>query len=317
MLKRLLTNHPLVNILFTVVLVMGLMAYLTLPREQDPEVNFNWVNVNTVLPGASAEDVEELITGPLEDAVRNVQDVRWIVSTSRESSSNILVRFYELSSRNFDKRVNDLRRELQNKFNDELPEEAEDPLILELTTSNGFPSALIIVTGQADDEKLRSTAKRISDDLVRLGGVDKVLAIGLHDPELQVEFLPRELAARGLKATDIADSLRLAFRDVFAGKAPVESGEWLVRINGSSANPQDLANFQLATPDRPGQMTALEQVAEIRRGRQEATQLVSFNGLPGVGLSVTKVAGTNTLELVDRLNAYVAQQNRLLDGSGL
>ena len=60
MYKSLLTNHPLVNILFMVVLLMGALAYLNLPREQDPEINFNWVMVNTVLPGASAEDVEEL-----------------------------------------------------------------------------------------------------------------------------------------------------------------------------------------------------------------------------------------------------------------
>ena len=56
--ERLLTNHPLVNILFTVVLVMGALSYFSMPREQDPEINFNWVNINTSLPGASAEDVE-------------------------------------------------------------------------------------------------------------------------------------------------------------------------------------------------------------------------------------------------------------------
>ncbi len=63
--SRLLTNHPLVNILFTVVVAMGLMSYFIMPREQDPEINFYWVNINTVLPGASAEDVEKLVTAPL------------------------------------------------------------------------------------------------------------------------------------------------------------------------------------------------------------------------------------------------------------
>ena len=90
MYRSLLTNHPLVNILFGVVLMMGLVSYLDLPREQDPEINFNWVIVRTVLPGASAEDVEQLVSGPLEDGIRNVQDIRWVLSTTRESSSNIL-----------------------------------------------------------------------------------------------------------------------------------------------------------------------------------------------------------------------------------
>ena len=105
MLKSLLTNHPLVNILFLVVFMMGLISYLTMPREQDPEINFNWVIVRTILPGASAEDVEQLVTGPLEDAIRNVQDIRWVISSTRENSSNILIRFRDLTEREFDKRA--------------------------------------------------------------------------------------------------------------------------------------------------------------------------------------------------------------------
>ncbi|MEM9532345.1 MAG: efflux RND transporter permease subunit, partial [Pseudomonadota bacterium] len=107
---RLLTNHPLVNILFVVVVVMGLLSYVQMPREQDPDVNFNWININTSYPGASASDVESLVTQPLEDAIGTVQNIRWVTSTSREGASNILVRFRDLSARDFDKRVNDVRR---------------------------------------------------------------------------------------------------------------------------------------------------------------------------------------------------------------
>lgn len=102
-LKSLLTNHPLVNILFLVVLTMGVMSYVNMPREQDPEINFNWVNVTTALPGASAEDVEKLVTSPLEDAIRNVQDIRFVSSNSRECVSTILIRFRDISVRTFDK----------------------------------------------------------------------------------------------------------------------------------------------------------------------------------------------------------------------
>ncbi len=66
--RALITNHPLANIAFVVVILMGLIAYSRMPREQDPEINFNWVNIITVLPGASAEDVEKRVTNPLEDA---------------------------------------------------------------------------------------------------------------------------------------------------------------------------------------------------------------------------------------------------------
>ena len=124
---RLLTNFPLVNILFSVVLIMGSLAFVQMPREQDPEINFNWVNIATTLPGASAEDVERLVTSPLEDALRNVQDVRWVTSSSRESASNILIRFRDIGQAVFDKRMNDLRREVENASEAELPPEANAP----------------------------------------------------------------------------------------------------------------------------------------------------------------------------------------------
>jgi len=317
MLKNLLTNHALVNILFAVVVTLGFVSYASMPREQDPEINFNWVNINTILPGASAEDVEQLVTGPLEDAIRNVKDSRWIISTSREGSSNILVRFRDLNERDFDKRINDLRREVQNKANDELPEEAEEPYITEVTTSNGFPTALLVVRGQADDEQLRRAARLVREDIERIEGVDKTIAIGLHEPELHVEFLPWELASRGLLATDIADNLGQAFRDTSAGTSPVTGSEWLVRISGTTSDPEVLSDFQLATRNSPGELIALDQVAQIKRGREKATQLVSFEGQPAVGISISKVSYTNTLELVDRVNAYILEKNKQFDGTGI
>jgi len=317
MFKSLLTNHPLVNILFTVVLVMGAMSFYSLPREQDPEINFNWVMVETILPGASAEDVEELVTGPLEDSMRNVQDIRWVISNTRESTSSVLIRFRDISESLFDKRINDVRREVQNKANDELPEEASDPYILEVTTSSGFPTAMVVVQGQADDEQLRQQAKIVKDDLERINGVDKVVSIGLNDPEMHVEFSPRELAARGLVATDIADSLRQGFADTSAGKTRVAGHEWLVRVEGTTTNPEKLASYQIAPQTRPNNKIALNEVAEIKRGREEATQMVSFDGNAAVALSVIKIPYSNTIDLVGRVSDYIEQKNIQTAGSGI
>ncbi|MCK6427828.1 MAG: efflux RND transporter permease subunit, partial [Burkholderiaceae bacterium] len=202
LLRVLVRNHPLANILFALVLALGALAYLTLPREQDPEINFNWVSIITVLPGAAAEDVERLVTGPLEDALETVPDVRFVTSTSREGVSSILVRFRDIPERTFDKRINDLRREIQSKADRELPRDAERPEVLEITTSNGFPTAQVLLAGQADDETLRFAAQQIKNDLERLPGVDRVFAAGLRKPELRAEFDAARLAARNLTAAD-------------------------------------------------------------------------------------------------------------------
>jgi len=315
--RTLLTNHPLVNILFAVVLVMGMLSFAQMPREQDPEINFNVISINTVLPGAAAADVEQLVTGPLEDALRNVQDIKFVASSSREGISDIMVRFRELSEREFDKRITDVRREVQSKANDELPAEIEDPYVLEFTTSNGFPTAMIVVVGQADDERLRRQGKLIKEDLERLPGVDRVQAFGFNEPELQIEIDPRALASRGLTAADVADQVRESFQDISAGKIEVATEAWLVRVRGKTSEPEDLANFLISPPAAPQIKFPLDQIAKVRRGREEARQAVSFEGRPAISMSVTKVAFTNTLDLVDRVNAYVGEKNALLDGTGI
>ncbi|HSO80900.1 MAG TPA: efflux RND transporter permease subunit, partial [Chromatiaceae bacterium] len=315
--RALITNHPLANIAFVVVILMGLLAYGQMPREQDPEINFNWVNVSTTLPGASAEDVERRVTNPLEDSIRNVQDVKFVVSSSREGVSNILVRFRDIPVRVFDKRVNDLRREIQNKANAELPAETLDPEIQEITTSNGFPTAMVVLTGQADDEPLRAAARGVKEDLEQIPGVDQVLALGFQDPELLVEFSPPALAARGLTAADLARGLGLWFRDTFAGKVQTQGGEWLVRVSGATPDPELLAEFHLQPPAAAGARVPLDAVAKVRRGRDDPRQLASLGGQPGVMLSVNKIGYTNTLELVGRVRDYLERKNAVLAGSGL
>ncbi|MFK7958416.1 MAG: efflux RND transporter permease subunit [Lysobacterales bacterium] len=312
---RLLTNHPLVNILFTVVVLMGVLSYIQMPREQDPDVNFNWININTSFPGASAEDVESLVTGPLEDALRTVQNIRWVSSSSREGTSNILVRFRDLSDRLFDKRVSDVRREVQNAVNSDLPPDIIDPNVLELTTSNGFPTALVGVLGQADDEALRLEAYQVKSDLERMPGVDKVTAFGLHEPEIHVSFDPALLAANGLRATQFADYFSLAFRDVNAGSFAIGSSRYIARVPGATADLEELAAYQIASPISGIAPTAAGDLARIERGRSEPRQLVSINGKPAVVFSVAKAGGANTLELVDQINLYIDQRNQLRAGS--
>jgi multidrug efflux pump subunit AcrB len=311
--ERLLTNHPLANITFVLVLVGGLLTYLAMPRAQDPEINFNWVNIITALPGASAEDIEQEITAPLEDAIAQVKDIKFVSSSSREGLSSILVRFEDLSERVFDKRVNDLRREVQNKAADELPLEATDPQILEITTSNGFPTAHIAVYGPGG-EHLRWTAAMLKKDLEQLAGVDQVLALGLDEPELHVDFDPARLAAAGLSPLQVSDAVATWFRNVLAGRVSAGDTEWLVRLEGKTADPARLAEAAIITPQG---RVALDEIASVRRGHARSDQLVSYQGLSAVLLSITKQADANTLQLIEHLNAFAAERNPLLHEQGV
>ncbi|MEN8176855.1 MAG: efflux RND transporter permease subunit, partial [Pseudomonadota bacterium] len=292
---------------------VGMLSYATLPRQQDPTINFNWIVVTTVLPGASALDVEKKVTDPLEDAIRKVQDIRFMSSNSRESVSSILVRFQDIEARLFDKRVNDLRREIQNK-EDELPAAADDPQILEITSANAFPSASVAVVGYADDENLRIQARNAEKDLERLAGVDRVDPVGLPDPELHVVFDPRALENLSLSPGQVADTVTAFFQDIAAGDARLGDQNWLVRLAGSDSDPRYLASRPVV--GAPGEVL-LGDVARVERTRKEPDQLGSFEGRPAVQLAVMKQANANTLDLVERIKGYIDTRNRLGDQTGV
>lgn len=313
MYARLIKNHVLANLTFVLVLVIGFLSYQQMPRQQDPTINFNWITIITILPGASASDVETRVTDVLEDAINGIPDMRFVSSNSRENTSSILVRFEDMEERIYDKRLSDLRRELEG-VQDELPEEAADSVIVEITTGNAFPAALIAVTSQADDEQLRKRAQLAEKAIEQMSGVDRIDTIALDDPELLVSFYPEALESLHLTPGQLADSIKLWFQDISAGTVDIGKQSWLVRIVGKDSNPATVA--QLPIPGLSGEVP-LSRIAKVERAREKSTQKVNYNGKPAILLSVLKQDNTNVIELVDRLNKWVDDQNKIIANTGV
>lgn len=313
-LRNFLQNHVLANATFVVILLIGTLSYFQLPRAQDPEINFNWVAVVTALPGASTEDVEKLITQPLEDALQGLSDVKFVISNTREGISDISVRFDDIDERLFDKRLSDLRREVQNKANTDLPDEASEPFVMEFTTASQFPTAMVVLHGMANDETLRRAARNIRDDIDRLRGVDTTGPAGLQDPEIQIEFDPELLRSYGVTPTQLADTVRAHFRDVSAGELRVGEQSWLVRLIGTSSDPGRIARLPVSTSSGN---TPIGELASVQRVREKSTKLAMHEGKPAVLLSVTKKTNANTLELVQRVEDYITAKNPTLAPLGL
>lgn len=313
MLRQFLGNHVLANITFLLVLVMGITAYSLMPRQQDPTVNFNWIEIVTALPGAAPGDVEKRITDPLERAIRQIDDIRFVSSSSSESVSRILVRFEDIPADVFRERLTDLRREVQAEES-ELPDDAEDPEILEITSANAFPAATVLVTAAGGGEYLRRQASVIERDLEQVDGVDAVQPIGLHDPEMRVAFDPMAVEGFDLSPADLAATVSGYFRDRAAGQENIADQGWLVRIEGTSPDPADLGSLPIVTA--AGEIP-LDTVAEVSVGTGEPASLARFRDEPAVVLGITKRADANTLELVDRLSGFIEDRNELQDQTGI
>lgn len=313
MLGRFFNNHVLANLTFGLVLVVGFLSYNLMPREQDPSINFNWIDITTVLPGAAATDVEKRVTEVLEKKIRTLSDIKFVSSTSRESISSILVRFEDIPAEVFDKRVADLRREVQNA-DDELPDNATTPFVFEITTANAFPSATLAIVGPADDENLRRQAENVKKDIERIKGVDRILDTALRDPELQVNFYPERLENVGVSPSQLADTVARTFQDLAAGSARVNDQNWLVRIIGQDSNPEYLAALPVlgATGEIP-----LGDLAQVVRAREKQDKVVFYQGKPAVMLAITKKESANTLELVEQIADYVQTRNQFTDKTGV
>lgn len=313
-LERFLQHHVLANLTFVLILVMGILSYLSLPKEKDPTINFNWIQISTFLPGGSPGDIEKRITQPLEEGIAKVSDIRFISSSSREAMSSILVRFEELDERLFDKRLADLRREVQQVENDRLPEEAESPLILELTSSSAFPTATLVLQGKAYDENLRFYAHELEKEMERLSYVQRVDAIGTSDPEMVVAIDMDRLTGLGLSPTMVAETIRAQYKDTAAGNIEIQDQQWLIRIIGSSGAPAYLAKLPIQGIKS---QVLLGDIADIYMAQEKLTMKARYKNEPAIVFSIFKKDKVNTLEMVDELKRFIAEKNRLSKVTGI
>lgn len=311
--RHIFSNHVFANLVFILILAVGALAFSHMPREQDPEINFNWIDITTVAPGMASADVEKRVTDVLEDAIEKVSDVRFVSSNSRESVSSILVRFEDVGSDVFDKRVIDLRREIQNTES-QLPDETESPFIFEVTTANAMPTATMVVSGPSNDENLRRQTELVITEVERIKGVDRIITTALHDPELHVDFDPQRLVSLGISPTQLADTVALYYQDISAGSKNANRRAYNIRLTGTSPDPAKLA--QLPVFGVPGNVL-LGDIAEIKRSTEKPRQVASYNDRAAVILSITKKANSNTLDLVERLNTYIDERKVLEDSSGI
>ena len=183
---RFSVNNPvLINLISITILVVGTYTYITLPREILPEIPFNWAFVTTVYAGAGPEEVELLVTKPIEDAIEDIDKIDLITSTSGEGISVISVKFEQgLGEREFEKRFQELRTRVGRS---ELPSEAEEPEVLEWKTSTYMPMLSIVVSGTLSEHQLRSVADELEVALESIPGIADITLAGAREREIWIE----------------------------------------------------------------------------------------------------------------------------------
>ncbi len=315
--KMSVNNPVLANLLMIIIIAFGVYAWINLPRELTPEIALQTATVTTLYPGASPEEVEKLVSAPIEDAIEeNVSKINLLLSNSSEGRSVITIDFEEMSDREFDKELENLRTAVEQV--NELPEEIlEDPQVVELDVSSGFPMLTIVVGGDISESQMRDIAENLKDEVLDIKNIASVQIAGLRDREIWIEVDPNRLKAYQLPIAVVINALGASNLNLPAGTMELGDTEFMVRTMGEFANP-DIIGDTIIAVQPTGTPLRLRDVATVSDTYEEARTLARINGKPSISLSVQKKTEGNTITLVAQLRELVAKrQADLPDGAEL
>lgn len=305
--KMSVNNPVLANMLMIIIIAFGVYAWINLPRELTPEIALQTATVTTLYPGASPEEVEKLVTAPIEDAIEeNVNKINLLLSNSSEGRSIITVDFEEMGDREFDKELENLRTAVEQV--NELPEEIlEDPQVLELDVSSGFPMLTVVVGGDISESQMRDIAENLKDEILDLKNIAAVRIAGLREREIWVEVNPDRLKAYQLPIAAVITALGASNLNLPAGTMELGNTEFMVRTMGEFASPDTIGETIIAVQPT-GTPLRLSDVATVSDTYEEARTLSQTNGKPSISLSVQKKSEGNTIALVAQLRELVEKR---------
>ncbi|MDP8224123.1 MAG: efflux RND transporter permease subunit [Candidatus Lernaella stagnicola] len=303
---RLSVDNPvLVNILMATIMIIGLFAFLDMPRELVSEVKFNWVFVITPWPGASSEEVEQLVTIPIEEEIQDIADIEDIISSSGEGHSFIMVKFRTMDDDVFRSRFLDLKAEIDKVQN--LPENTRrDMQVKEFDTTEMVPILTLHLGGPLTELELRKLVIDIRRRVLQVRGVAKAELTGTEDRQVWIEVEPELLEAHGLSPDMIAYALAQANQNVPAGKVRAGREEFLLRTVGRFEDAERIKGVVVRSLPGGAALT-IDDIAQVTDGFQERTTISRLNGNKAVSINIAKRSEASTIDIVDDVKALVKE----------
>ncbi|MGD9345320.1 MAG: efflux RND transporter permease subunit [Candidatus Aminicenantes bacterium] len=286
-------HHPIFTVMtFLIVIILGFVAFTRLPIDLMPDITYPTLSVSTSYGNASPEEMEELITRPIEEALAAVPGVDEISSTSSEGRSSVRVSFDW--GTDLEEAANDIRDRL-DRIIPSLPEEVERPRLRKFDPSS-FP--ILILGASADLDPIQT--RRLIDDQIkyrieRVPGVASLDIWGGLEREIHVNLYPDKIKALGLPLDLILNKIRSENVDVPAGTIERGNFEVLIRTPGVYTSLDEIRDTVIAIRD--GVPIQVKEIASVEDSWQKIRRIVRVNGKPGVRLSISKQSGKNTVEV--------------------
>jgi HAE1 family hydrophobic/amphiphilic exporter-1 len=308
-----LRQQVLFNLIFVVLMVVGVLAVQDLAVERYPQINFGKVRISTFYPGASPQDVEALVTLELEEAIEGLEDLELVRASSVGERSTITVKFREGSD--YDRLYDDLRFRVLGAL-DELPAAVEPPQFQLIETSVWLPVVSVNLVGERSNRALTLIAEELKVPLSRIAGVDEAAIIGEQTREFHVALDPTRLARHGITFDDVSRALADANLIIPAGDYADESGQFVVRVDERFRSREQVVST-IVRRDADGSFVRVEDlIASAGLDYRDPYLINSVNGLDTVAIQVFKGDGGNALDIVREVEAIVADFQPILDQEG-
>lgn len=296
-------------VLMIVLIIAGLSAYVSLPREAAPDIQIPYIIVNTLYYGVGPSDIETLVTNPLEKKFKGINNIKEMTSQSNDSISSIFLKFDTKVD------IDEALRKVKEKVDaakPDLPPDAEDPEVIEINLSD-IPIMVINISGPYGLEKLKKTAENLKEKLEGIKGILDITISGGLEREIQIIADKDLLKKHEISLNQISQMISAENINIPGGAMDIGRSKYLIRVPGEVKKVNELENIVLATPKK--QPIYLKDVASVVDSFKERDSYSRMNNTESVSLSIQKRSGENVIRISDKIKAILEQETKNMPDS--
>jgi multidrug efflux pump len=288
--------------LLVLLVVAGVYCYVTLPRESFPDITIPYVFVTTTYEGVAPEDMEELITIPIERKLKGIDDVEEIRSTSAEGLSTVAIKF--LPKVDIDDALQKVRDKVDQAKND-LPAELEDDPVIKEVNFSDMPVIRVVLSGPFSLRRLQNLAEDIQDRIESIAGVLEARLSGGLEREIHVEFDLDRVGAYNVPFSSVVGSVTNSNVNMPSGSMDIGEGKYLVRVPEDFQHPSEI--FSIVAFVRDGKPVYLRDIATIKDAFKDPLTRSRINQEKSVTIAVLKRSGENIVRVTDEVKRAISE----------
>jgi len=283
-------NTRVVLALMLVVVIAGVIAFIRIPKEADPNVPIPFVFVQIAYPGISPEDSERLLVKPMENYLRSIEGLKTMTARAYQGYAVIILEF-DVSFEK-EKALEDVRAQVETA-RAELPPDVKQPLVEEFNTSL-FPTITVALSGGVPERTLLKLARDLRDEVKQIPSVLDVNLGGERQEMLEIVPNPEKLESYGITQAEMFSAVANNNRLIAAGNIDTGHGSFAVKVPAVIDNAQDVLTLPIrSTKDAT---VTLGDLADVHRTYYDPTSYARMDGQPTIALEVTKRIGANIIQ---------------------